>query len=119
MIGYTFTLDAALRPRLFAYVATLINNNGGKAHIVGGGLEHVHVLLTLPPTATLADMLRLVKANSSRCTCETFPEKRHFAWQPGYAAFSVSHSKFSEAYEYIRGQEDHHRRHAYEDELRE
>ena len=106
-----------LRPRLFAYIATLINNNGGKAHIVGGGLEHVHVLLTQPPTVTLADMLRLVKANSSRWTRQTFPGKRHFSWQAGYAAFSVSHSKSSEIRAYIRDQEEHHRRHGYEDEL--
>ena len=59
----------------------------------------------------------LTKANSSRWTRETCPEKRHFGWQAGYAAFSVSHSKFSEVYAYIRDQEGHHGRHTYEDEL--
>ena len=54
-------LDADLRPRLFGNIATLINDNGAKAHIVGGGLEHVHVLLSLTASITLADMVRVVK----------------------------------------------------------
>ena len=55
-------LDADLRPRLFGYIATVIDSKGAKAHIVGGGLEHVHVLLTWPASVTLADMVRLVKS---------------------------------------------------------
>ena len=110
-------LDADLCPRLFGYIATVIDSKGAKAHMVGGGLEHVHVLFTLPASVTLADIVRAVKSNSSRWVHETFPKKRHFGWQAGYAAFSVSHSKFAEVYAYVRDQEDHHRRHAFEDEL--
>jgi len=98
-------LDAELRPRLFAYIAEVINNKSAKAHIVGGALEHVHILLSLPPALSLSDLLRIVKSNSSRWVRETFPNKREFGWQAGYAAFSVSQSKFDEDHNYVGDQE--------------
>ena len=58
-----------------------------------------------------------MKANSSRWIHEQFPQKRHFAWQRGYSAFSVSHSNLDSVYQYIVNQEEHHRRQSFEDEL--
>jgi REP element-mobilizing transposase RayT len=110
-------LDAELRPRLFAYSAEVIKNKHAKAHIVNGGPEHVHILLSLPAALSLSDLLRIVKSNSSRWVHETFPNKRDFAWQAGYAAFSVSHSKFDDVFNYVRDQEQHHRRTPFEAEL--
>ena len=45
------------------------------------------------------------------------PKKGHFAWQRGYAAFSVSHSNLDGVYQYVASQEEHHRRQSFEDEL--
>ena len=98
-------------------MAEVTTNKGAKAHIVGGGLEHVHIVLSLPPALSLSDLLRTIKSNSSRWVHETIPNKPDFAWQAGYAAFSVSHSKFGDAYRYVRDQEKHHRHQPYETEL--
>ena len=107
-------LTAAVRGRLHAYLAAAVKDEGGCAHIVNGGLEHVHLLMRLPPSRALADVMRKLKTNSSGWMRR---EDRHFAWQRGYSAFSVSHSQFATVREYIAKQEEHHRRRTFEDEL--
>ena len=49
--------------------------------------DHVHLLVSLTREQSLAEVTRLIKANSSKWIHETFPEKRSFAWQAGYGAF--------------------------------
>jgi hypothetical protein len=80
-----------------------------------GMADHVHLLVSLPPTVSVADAVRVIKANSSKW----LHQKRHasFAWQNGYGAFSVSSSAAPEVIEYIRRQEEHHRRMTFQEEL--
>jgi REP element-mobilizing transposase RayT len=108
-------LTAAVRARLHAYLAAAVEDEGGCAYIVNGGLEHVHLLVRLAPSRSLSDLMRLVKTNSSRWMRQEFDP--HFGWQRGYSAFSVSHSQFAAVHGYIAKQEEHHRRFNYEDEL--
>ena len=61
--------------------------------------------------------MRLVKTNSSRWVHRVFPAKRRFGWQAGYAAFSVSHSRFQEVFGYIQEQERHHEKVSFQQEL--
>jgi hypothetical protein len=58
-----------------------------------------------------------LKSNSSRWIHETFPQHRRFAWQTGYAAFSVSVSQKQAVLEYIAGQEEHHRKVSFKEEV--
>lgn len=109
------TLTAAIRERLHAYLAQVANNQGARTYLVNGGLDHVHVLLSLPARRPLSDLVRDLKANSSGWLRRELSPT--FGWQKGYSAFSVSHSNLNAVYEYIRQQEEHHRRHTYEEEL--
>ena len=109
------TLTAAIRERLHAYLAQVANNQGARTYLVNGGLEHVHLLLRLPARRPLSDLVRDLKSNSSGWLRRELSP--NFSWQRGYSAFSVSHSNLSAVDEYIRNQEDHHRRHSYEEEL--
>jgi REP element-mobilizing transposase RayT len=108
-------LTAAIRERLHAYLAQVAINQGARAYLVNGALEHVHLLLRLPARRPLADLVRDLKSNCSGWLRRELSP--NFSWQRGYSAFSVSHSNLSAVYEYIRNQEDHHRRHTYEEEL--
>jgi putative transposase len=74
-------------------------------------------LLQMPPTMTVADAVGKLKANSSRWVKQTFPNLRHFSWQAGYAAFSVSPSNIDAVVEYIDGQKEHHARRTFDQEL--
>jgi putative transposase len=80
----------------------------------GGTQNHVHLLLRIPPTRPVSESIRDLKANSSRYMSET---SGHFAWQDGYAAISVSPSQVDALRAYIAGQEQHHAKRTYEQEI--
>ena len=109
-------LDTNLRPRVHAYLTKILQNRGARVYAVDGGLEHVHLLFRQPNDRSVADLIRDVKANSSRWIHHEFP-RRDFAWQSGYSAFSVSFSNLDAVYQYIVEQEDDHRRITFEEEL--
>ena len=109
-------IDRALCPRLWAYMSGIVCESGGVALAIGGTADHVHVLFSAPPTLAVADVMRLVKTNSSRWVHEEFPTRESFAWQAGYAAFSVSPSNVERVRRYIADQEAHHRRRSFQEE---
>jgi REP element-mobilizing transposase RayT len=82
-------LSAEIRQRLWPYLGGVARDNCIKALAVGGVADHVHVLLSLPGTMSVAKAMQLLKGNSSKWIHETFPKLRGFAWQEGYAAFSI------------------------------
>jgi len=69
--------------------------------------------------ASIADTMRDLKANSSKWIHEKNPALLAFAWQGGYAAFTVSPSQIEPLKNYLTRQEEHHRKQTFEDELRE
>ena len=112
-------LGRNLRPRLFSYMSGILKRIGFTPLLVNGVNDHVHVLFVLPPTLCVADAVEKLKANSSRWVHEKFPQKRSFSWQPDYTAFSVSPSNRKRVLDYIAGQEEHHRRRSYQEEVLE
>ena len=110
------TIAAELRPRLFAYMGGVVREVGGTPAIINGTDDHAHLLIGLPVTRAVADVLRVVKANSSRWAHEAFPAVRDFAWQSGYGAFSVSQSNADAVHAYIAEQEEHHKRVSFQEE---
>ena len=111
------SMDAKIRPDLFAYMGGIVREIGGVARIINGTEDHVHMLLSLPADIAVAECLRVVKTNSSRWVHETFARHRSFAWQKGYGAFKVSVSNEKQVFKYIQDQERHHRRMTFEEEF--
>jgi REP element-mobilizing transposase RayT len=110
-------LDTELKPRLFSYLGGIIRDLGGTPFLVNGPADHVHILLLLPTKTALSEIVGKVKANSSGWVHREFAAKRNFAWQTGYGAFSVSHSQKQAVLDYIAGQEEHHRKTSFKEEL--
>ena len=110
-------LDADLKPRLFAYMGGIIRELGGQVILINGPTDHVHVLTTFPARISLSDFMRDLKAISSGWVHKEIPARRNFAWQAGYGAFAVSHSNLESVKEYIRTQEEHHRRLTFKEEF--
>ena len=108
--GRTPSIDAELRPRLFAYMGGVVREIQGTPLIVNGAEDHAHLLFGLPATASVAEVMRVVKANSSKWVHEQWPARSDFAWQSGYGAFSVSQSNAEAVRRYIADQEEHHRK---------
>lgn len=110
-------ITADLKTRLFAYLGGIIRDLNGKAIIVGGTADHVHLLLSMTPTLSISETLRLLKANSSRWVNRERSTKQAFAWQSGYGAFSVSESSAAAVVKYIQSQEEHHKRVSFQEEF--
>ena len=110
-------LDADLSARLFPYVGGIVRELGGKLMTVGGMPDHIHLLLSLSPTHALSEVMRTVKANSSRWVHEAWAERSAFAWQTGYGAFSVSRSNQDQVRQYIENQAEHHRQLSFKEEF--
>lgn len=109
-------LTTSLRPDLLAYMGGIVRNLGGKMIESSAPLDHVHCLLSLPTTVSMAEALRVVKTNSSLWVHETRRQPA-FVWQTGYGAFSVSQSNLQSVLKYIRGQDQHHRKISFQEEF--
>ena len=83
-------LEQDLQPELFAYVTTLLRNGGHTPIMVGGHIDHVHLLFGLSRTETVAKMMENTKVASSKWLKTTGDSRLDFAWQRGYGAFGVS-----------------------------
>jgi putative transposase len=81
--------------------------------------EHVHALVDLPTGLSIEEMVHLFKGGSSHWINQSDLLPMKFAWGRGYGVFSVSHSGVGDVAKYIAGQEDHHRKRSYSDELRQ
>jgi putative transposase len=84
------------------------------ALIINGESDHVHMLIRVRPVHSAAEIVRVVKANSSRWMREKHSAR--FGWQTGYGVFSVSESNASVT-EYIAGQQEHHKKHSFQEEF--
>jgi putative transposase len=102
--------------RLFPYIGGILRNRDCVLLEGGGVADHIHLLVGIVPRYALSDILRDVKANTSKWIHETWPGQE-FAWQEGYGVFSVSISHIERTRVYIRSQEEHHKKHTLKEEL--
>ncbi|PWB28413.1 IS200/IS605 family transposase [Flavobacterium sp. HTF] len=104
------------RSKLLGVIGNLINETGCKTIIVNGVEDHVHCLLGLKPTISISDLMKVVKAKSSKFVNDNQLSKSKFNWQEGYGAFSYSRSQIDSVYKYIENQKEHHKRETFNDE---
>ena len=112
------SVHAEIRDRVHAYLGGVIRGIGGTPLEVGGVADHVHLLVGLKPTHVLADVMRVLKGDSSKWLHAELGV-RDFAWQEGYGAFTVSKSGVDAVREYVRNQEEHHRKRTFQEEYLE
>ena len=104
--------------RVFQYIGGIIRTEGSIPFAVGGVADHVHILMTLPKTVAMSDLVRAIKAKSSKWLKSVADYYESFQWQEGYGAFSVSPSLMDRTTRYIFGQAEHHRTKSYQEEYR-
>lgn len=104
-----------IRSDLYAYLGGIVRELRGAALIINGTCDHVHMLLRIRPTQSIAEIARIVKANSSGW----IRKKGHkdFGWQAGYGVFSVSESSIPAVTKYIATQEEHHGKRSFQEEF--
>lgn len=105
---------------MWAYKTGIFAAWESPAIVIGGVEDHVHALFSLSKNQPFKKIVEEVKKGSSKWmkTCEG-SGNAEFAWQAGYAGFSVSQSSVAKVIRYIAEQAEHHRRQPFQDELRE
>jgi putative transposase len=109
-------LDMAWRGTIQGVIGNLINEKGCKVLIVNGVEDHVHCLIGLKPTVSIADLVRATKAKSSKYINDHNLTKSRFEWQEGYGVFSYSRPDIDNVYRYIESQEEHHKKRTFREE---
>jgi REP-associated tyrosine transposase len=107
-------MSGEFRPRMWAYAVGICKKFDILVLAVGGMEDHIHLLVQIPPTLSVPKAVLAIKSNSSRWANE---EGHKFAWQQGYAAFSVSTSIVPTVIRYIENQEAHHRKMSFDAEF--
>lgn len=111
-------LSDHIRDSLHAYMATVIQNMGCRAILINSVEDHAHILFELARTVSVSEVVKEVKNASSKWIKTQGPEFAAFAWQGGYGAFAVSESNVQAVWDYVAGQQEHHRIKSFEEEYR-
>ena len=99
--------DAIARD-LYKYVEAVCSDDHCKVLAIGGMPDHVHLLVLLSGTVTMANFVRHVKGGSLRSVAKRLTPGEWFAWQGSYGAFSVSQANIPKVIAYIQNQKQHH-----------
>jgi putative transposase len=105
-----------IEQRVWEYIGGIARTHKMTALQVGGVEDHIHALVTAPPTIAPFQIAQFLKGESSKWIHEEFPGMRSFAWQDGYGAFTVSKSNIPEVIAYIQNQREHHRKRTFQEE---
>lgn len=112
---YPFILNE-WKNNLYQYIGGTLRQIDSPAVCIGGTADHIHILFTQSKSQCLSDIIRNIKSNSSGWIKEKSCTK--FAWQGGYAAFSVSASRMDAVKHYIMNQVEHHGKVTFADEVK-
>lgn len=115
--GRTPWITSDVAERLYPYIGGIVRTEKGVLYEIGGIVDHVHMYLRWRPNGAVSDLMRTVKARSSKWVHDTFPNLANFVWQEGYGVFSVSKSQEDAVKRYIAQQAEHHRKEDFQSEL--
>src|SRR6185503_18247303 len=106
-------IEKAWKEKLFAVIGNLINETDCKTIIVNGVEDHVHCFIGLEPVVSVSELMKTVKAKSSKYINDNSLTPERFEWQVGYGVFSYRQNEVDVIYKYIQNQEAHHRKQAF------
>jgi len=109
-------IDKSWRPKLLGVIGNLINETGCKTIIVNGVEDHIHCFLGLKPVVSISELMKTIKAKSSKYINDQHFTESRFEWQEGYGVFSYSQSHIDNVYKYIANQEEHHKKQTFKKE---
>jgi REP element-mobilizing transposase RayT len=112
-------LEKPAAAKLSAHLHEYANEKGIYMKINFVNADHTHVLVDLPASMAIEEVVQLLKGGSSHWVNEGNLVPGKFGWQRGYGAFSVSHSAVDEVCAYIANQEEHHRKKTFAEELKQ
>lgn len=112
------TLVDSGREELFRYIWGIIKNKRGHLYRINGVEDHLHIFCDLHPMVCLANLVKAIKGSSWHWIKKQGIFPGFVQWQQGYGAFTHSEAEKERIIEYIKKQQNHHRRVSFQDELR-
>ncbi|MFV0555098.1 MAG: IS200/IS605 family transposase [Mangrovibacterium sp.] len=112
------TISETIESELHSYLGGVCRDLGCQVLKVGGFTNHIHVLCMLSKNITLVDLVKNVKAKSSKWIKTKGEEFSNFYWQDGYGAFSINPTEVAVVVKYIESQHEHHGKKTFQDEYR-
>ena len=112
-------LDKTWRSKVQGVIGNLINETGCKTIIVNGVEDHIHCFLGLRPVVSVSELMKTVKAKSSKYINDHKMTKERFEWQDGYGVFSYRQRDVDQIYKYIQNQEEHHQKQPFREECQD
>ena len=106
----------SLKEELYQYISGIIKHHNHKLLAINGMPDHVHIFIGMRPTQSISDLMQDIKGSSSKWINEKKFLKVKFEWQEGYGAFSYSKSHVDNVINYIKNQEEHHKKESFRDE---
>ena len=109
-------IKSSFRDELQKYISGIIKNLNQKLYAIYIMPDHVHLFVSINPSFAISDLVREIKANSSKFINEKGWIRGKFNWQDGYGAFSYSKSQANNVINYINNQEKHHKSVSFKEE---
>jgi putative transposase len=103
---------------LFGYISGVLNKKSCHSYIVGGAINHVHIITDIHPTVCPAYLIKDIKEAThalilrERSLFPSFP-----GWQVGYSGFTYHISSKESLIRYVQNQWEHHKKISYKEEL--
>lgn len=109
-------ISESWQDKLYRYLAGACQKRHHFVHAINGTADHVHLLIGMHPSESIAVLVKELKIQSTRWINERF-HSGGFSWQSGYGAFSYSRSQIHTVKSYIEHQKEHHKRRPFQEEL--
>lgn len=104
------------RDELQKFITGIVTNRNQKLLAIFAMPDHVHILVGMQPSISISDLVRDIKAGSSKFVNDSKWINGKFNWQEGYGAFSYSKSQIHNVVNYILNQEEHHKKQSFKEE---
>ena len=104
------------REELHKYITGIVQNRGQKMLAIFCMPDHTHIFIGLKPSIAISDLVRDIKAGSSKFINDNKWMRGKFNWQEGFGSFSYSRSHIDKVVHYILNQQEHHRKKSFREE---
>lgn len=109
-------INQPFEQNIYQFISEQFREQGCQLSIINGMPDHIHCLFLLSPQKSIADVIKQIKGSSSHHINQNNWIPGKFAWQTGYAAYSVSESVVEKVFEYIKNQKAHHQKKTFQQE---
>ena len=101
-------ISAEIEPILFSYLQAKARENSVEIHALNGWFDHIHLVVSIPPSLSVAECVKRLKGSSSHYLNNVYKSEEWFGWHRGYGVFTLGKSQLPTAISYVENQKQHH-----------